>query len=86
MSKYYRIRATSMEVYYSYVNSDDYPYIFDAKGNPKEYDIHAPEFDLFDKTWNYGIEPVDKDWEFTDYEVVSKEEYVNAITKEEKWE
>ena len=35
-------------------------------------------------TWDYGVEPVNEDWEFTDYEVVSREEYVNAITKEEK--
>ena len=47
--------------------------------------IQDSDFDLFDLTWDYGVDSVHEDWEFTDYEVVSKEEYVNAITKEEKW-
>lgn len=85
MGKHYRIRATSMETYYSYVDSDDFPHVFDEEGNPKEFDIHAPEFDLFDKTFNYGIEPTEKDWVFTDYEEVSRSEYVNSITKEEEY-
>ena len=33
-----------------------------------------------------GIEPVEEDWEFTNYDEISREEYVNAVTKEEKWE
>ena len=87
MSKYYRIRATSLAVYYSYINSDDFPHIFDKDGNPKEYDIHAPEFDLFDQTWDYGVEPIDEDWEFTDYEELTKIEYTNLINarEESRW-
>ena len=46
--------------------------------------IQCTDFDLFDMTWDYGVDSVHEDWEFTDYEVVSREEYVNAITKEEK--
>ncbi len=83
MGKYYRIRATSMATFYSYIDSDNYPHIFDQNGNPNGYDIHAPEFDLFDQTWDYGVEPVDEDWEFTDYDEISRAEYVNANTKEE---
>ena len=85
MGKYYRIRATSMSEYYSFVNSDDYPHIFDKEGNPDGYDIHAPVFDLYDHTWNYGVSPTSEDWVFTDYDEISIDEYVNAITKEEKY-
>jgi len=84
MGKYYRIRATSMGTYYSYVDSDNHPHIFDEDGNPDGYKIDAPTFDFYDQTWDYGVQPVDEDWEFTDYDEISRDEYVNAITKEEK--
>tara|TARA_R110002020_G_scaffold34221_1_gene104325 strand:+ start:140 stop:400 length:261 start_codon:yes stop_codon:yes gene_type:complete len=83
MSKYYRIRATSMSTFYSFVDSEKFPHIFDEEGNPDGYDIHAPVFDLYDHTFEYGILPVEEDWEFTDYEEISREEYVNSVTKEE---
>tara|TARA_B100000959_G_C14689421_1_gene504048 strand:+ start:272 stop:592 length:321 start_codon:yes stop_codon:yes gene_type:complete len=92
MSKYYRIRATSMATYYSYIDSDNYPDVFDEEGNPKGYQMYMDgsiekiqdsDFDLFDRTWDYGVDSVNEDWEFTDYEVINKEQYVNARTKEE---
>ena len=84
MGKKYKIRATSLVTYYSYVDSDHYPDIFDEEGNPKGYQMYMDgsvekvqdsDFDLFDKTWDYGIDPVNEDWEFTDYEVISDTEY-----------
>tara|TARA_R110002020_G_scaffold139258_1_gene310051 strand:+ start:1200 stop:1430 length:231 start_codon:yes stop_codon:yes gene_type:complete len=73
-----------MGTYYSYVDSDNHPHIFDEDGNPDGYKIDAPTFDFYDQTWDYGVQPVDEDWEFTDYDEISRDEYVNAITKEEK--
>ena len=73
-----------MATFYSFVDSDKYPHIFDWQGNPDGYDINAPTFAFFDQTWNYGVEPVEEDWAFTDYDEISREEYVNAVTKDEK--
>jgi hypothetical protein len=73
-----------MATYYSYIDSDNHPHIFDEDGNPDGYEIDAPTFDFYDQTWDYGVQPVDEDWEFTDYDEISRDEYVNAITKEEK--
>jgi|TARA_R110000824_G_scaffold156873_6_gene330110 hypothetical protein len=95
MSKYYRIRATSLSVYYAHINSDNYPDVFDEEGKPLETNLIddykgeykiIPDFDLYHATFPYGIEPVEEDWEFTDYDEISREECVNAVTKEEKWE
>ena len=52
---------------------------------PDGYDIHAPVFDLYDHTWDYGVSPTSEDWVFTDYDEISIDEFVNAITKEEKY-
>ena len=41
-------------------------------------------FDLYDHTFEYGVQPVEEDWKFTDYDEISREEYVNAVTKDEK--
>ena len=82
MSKYYRIRATNMEVYYSYIKSDDLPHVFDEEGFPKEYDIHAPDFDLYDQTWDYGVKPIATDWEFSDYDEVTEKEYNDGCTEQ----
>ena len=71
--KKYRIRATSFETYYSYVNSEDYPHLFDEEGNPTEYELG--EFELSHQTFNYGMEPDDKDFEFSDYDEISDAEY-----------
>ena len=77
----YRIRATSLSVYYSDVDSDDHPEFFDEEGNPKDpyylqedapiKVIGNPDHDLFDRTFNYGAEANHSDWEFTDYEKVT---------------
>jgi hypothetical protein len=77
----YRIRATSLSVYYSDVDSDDHPEFFNEEGNPKvPYElvkdglltiINNPDFDLYDGTFNYGAESNHSDWEFTDYEKVT---------------
>ena len=86
MSKYYRIRATSMATYYSYIDSEQFPDIFDEEGNPKGYPMYmdgsiekvqCTDFDLIDKTWDYGVDSVHEDWDFTDYEVISESEYYN---------
>ena len=91
MTKYYRIRATSMETYYGYINSDDHPDIFDKDGIPIDQNVLDSEgnlcyidFDMYDCTFPYGVDYVEKDWEFTDYDEINKEDYVNAITKEER--
>ena len=93
MGKYYRVRATSLATYYSYIDSEEFPHIFDEEGNPKGYQMYMDgsiekvqnsDFDLFDLTWDYGVDSVHEDWEFTDYEVVSREQYVNATTNEEE--
>ena len=82
----YRIRATCLEVYYSDIDSNDYPEYFDEEGNPKApYElakdglvtiINNPDYDLYDRTFNYGIQPVDADWQFTDF---TKEEETNKL-------
>ena len=68
--------------------------ILPKEGNPKGYEMYMDgsiekvqnsDFDLFDLTWDYGVDSVHEDWEFTDYEVVSREQYVNATTKEEEY-
>ncbi len=74
-----------MATFYSFVDSEKFPHIFDEEGNPDGYDINAPVFDLYDHTFEYGVQPVDEDWEFTDYEEISREEYVNGVTKEERY-
>ena len=79
----YRIRATSLSVYYSDVDSDDYPDLFDEEGNPKTpyylqgdgllQVIGNPDDDLFDRTFNYGVEPDSEDWVWTDFTKVKEE-------------
>ena len=81
MEKYYRIRATSFLTYYSYVDSRNYPDLFDAEGNPKKYELG--EFELANQTFNYGMSPSEEDFEFSDYDEISREEYVNGVTKDE---
>ena len=92
--KYYRIRATSLSVYYAHINSDDHPDVFDEEGKPLETNLIdnykgeykiIPDFDLYNETFPYGIEPVSSDWEFTDYEEISKQEYVNGVIDEDKF-
>lgn len=73
----YRIRATSLSVYYSDVDSDDYPEFFDEEGNPKApYElakdglltiINNADDELYDRTFNYGVEAKSADWEWTDF-------------------
>ena len=40
MGKYYRVRATSLATYYSYIDSEEFPHIFDEEGNPKGYQMY----------------------------------------------
>ena len=40
----------------------------------------------FDNYKNAYERAVPDDWEFTDYDEISRAECVNAVTKEEKWE
>ena len=81
MSKYYRLRATSMETYYGFIDSEDHLDVFDDEGNPIE--SNPDDFDLYHSTFPYGIQPVEKDWEFTNYDEISREEYVNGYTHQE---
>ena len=92
--KYYRIRATSLSVYYAHINSEDNPDVFDKEGKPLETNLIdnykgeykiIPDFDLYHATFPYGTEPVSSDWEFTDYEEISKQEYVNGVIDEDKF-
>ena len=94
MGKKYKIRATSMVVYYGYIDSDNHPEYFDENGDPKtpyEIDkdglvnrVNNPDFDLYDRTFDYGVKPIAEDWEFTDYEQVSEQDYISGTKEQEK--
>ena len=98
--KKYRIRETSFVTYYSYIDTDDYPRIFNENGETygvtlhdcdsiqsvvehEHFDVNYPDFELFDQTFDYGIEPYDTDWDFTDYEEISEYEYEMLLGVEE---
>ena len=45
------------------------------EGRVTNLKVQDPDFDLYDQSFPYGIKPVHEDFEFTDYNQVSEEEY-----------
>lgn len=54
------------------------------EGRPTSLKVQDPDFDLYDRSFPYGIKPVHEDFEFTDYNQVSEEEYISGTKEQER--